>query len=481
MAVTKIWAIHDSVSRVVDYCSNPEKTRLTDLEQVLIYAANKAKTLDEGEQSYAVTGVNCRAETAAQEMSATQRRFGKSGGNVAYHAYQSFKTGEVSAAECHRIGLETARQLWGDSYQVLVATHFNTGTYHNHFVVNSVGMWDGRKLEAKYGVYYALRAMSDRICKEHGLSVLQNPQRHKTARSVYFAEKNGEPTRFNLMREALDKALALCSSWSEMTTVLRKLGYEFECGPTHKYATIRPFRSKKCTRTFRLGPAYEKETMRERLLENQRDYRVTQSYYAFLRPYSRNYARENPPTEAYYRKRDFYCKAPRITGYVSFFRAVAIVLGVAPMYEKEYQQPLSAECREACRRLDRYTAEMTLVEREHLETPQDLQNYIARVNAEIDEVTATRSKVRNRQRNCTDPERMVELKKQCAACATVLADLRKKKKTACAIIEDHPKLRELLESEFEARLENDPYLTEREKGALRQQNAPVREEKQYER
>lgn len=364
MAVTKIWAIHDSVSRVVDYCSNPEKTRLTDLEQVLIYAANKAKTLDEGEQSYAVTGVNCRAETAAQEMSATQRRFGKTGGNVAYHAYQSFKTGEVSAAECHRIGLETARRLWGDSYQVLVATHFNTGTYHNHFVVSSVGMWDGRKLEAKYGVYYALRAMSDRICKEYGLSVVQNPQRHKTARSVYFAEKNGEPTRFNLMREALDKALSLCSSWSEMATVLRKLGYEFECGPNHKYATIRPFRSKKCTRTFRLGPVYEKETMRERLLENQRDYRVTQSYYAFLKPYSKSYARENPPTEAYYRKREFYCKAPRITGYVSFFRAVAIVLGVAPMYEKEYQQPLSAECREACRRLDRYTAEMTLVEQE---------------------------------------------------------------------------------------------------------------------
>ena len=61
------------------------------------------------------------------------------------------------------------------------------------------------------------------------------------------------------------------------------------------------------------------------------------------------------------------------------------------------------------------------------------------------------------------------------------AELRKKKKTACDIIEDHPKLRELLESEFEARLENDPYLSEREKGALRQQTASMREEKQYER
>lgn len=134
MAVTKIWAIHDSVSRVVDYCTNPSKTKLSDLEQVLLYAADKEKTLDEGEQQYAVTGIGCRAESAAREMAAVQRRFGKAGGNVAYHAYQSFKPGEVTAEECHRIGVETARRLWGNDRQVLVATHFNTGTYHNHFV-----------------------------------------------------------------------------------------------------------------------------------------------------------------------------------------------------------------------------------------------------------------------------------------------------------------------------------------------------------
>ena len=175
MAVTKIWAIHDSVSRVVDYCTNPSKTKLSDLEQVLLYAADKEKTLDEGEQQYAVTGIGCRAESAAREMAAVQRRFGKAGGNVAYHAYQSFKTGEVTAEECHRIGVETARRLWGNDRQVLVATHFNTGTYHNHFVVNPVNMWTGKKLEAKYEVYYKLRDMSDRICKEHGLSVVKNP------------------------------------------------------------------------------------------------------------------------------------------------------------------------------------------------------------------------------------------------------------------------------------------------------------------
>lgn len=127
MAVTKIWAIHDSVSRVVDYCTNPSKTKLSDLEQVLLYAADKEKTLDEGEQQYAVTGIGCRAESAAREMAAVQRRFGKAGGNVAYHAYQSFKTGEVTAEECHRIGVETARRLWGNDRQVLTASRWILG------------------------------------------------------------------------------------------------------------------------------------------------------------------------------------------------------------------------------------------------------------------------------------------------------------------------------------------------------------------
>ena len=114
-----------------------------------MYAADKEKTLDEGEQQYAVTGIGCMAESAAREMAAVQRRFGKAGGNVAYHAYQSFKTGEVTAEECHRIGVETARRLWGNDRQVLVATHFNTGTYHNHFVVNPVNMWTGKKAGGK--------------------------------------------------------------------------------------------------------------------------------------------------------------------------------------------------------------------------------------------------------------------------------------------------------------------------------------------
>lgn len=129
----------------------------------------------------------------------------------------------------------------------------------------------------------------------------------------------------------------------------------FVCDPYRRYATIRSLSAKKCMRTFRLGAEYDKEALQGRLLENQWDIRVTRRYFEFMRPYTREYARKNPPTEVYYRQRDFYLHLPRVTGYLSFFRCVAIVLGVAPLYEKEYRQPLSAECREACRRLDRFT------------------------------------------------------------------------------------------------------------------------------
>ena len=74
-----------------------------------------------------------------------------------------------------KIGVELARKMWGGGYQVLVATHFNTGTYHNHFVVNAVNMWDGRKFDCSKRAYYELRRLSDELCEEHGLSVIRAP------------------------------------------------------------------------------------------------------------------------------------------------------------------------------------------------------------------------------------------------------------------------------------------------------------------
>ena len=131
MAVTKIWAVTDSVSRVLSYAANPDKTIYSDICKALHYASDERKTVIGEEKAMYVTGVNCTAETAFAEMKAVQERFDKTVGNVAYHAYQSFKTGEVTPQLAHKLGVELAKRMWGDQYQVLVATHFKRMRFHD--------------------------------------------------------------------------------------------------------------------------------------------------------------------------------------------------------------------------------------------------------------------------------------------------------------------------------------------------------------
>ena len=152
MAVTKIWTIKDSLQRVLDYAAKPDKTEYDALAQTLHYAENDAKTkLNESAQL--VTGIHCRVDHAWEDMRVVQERFGKTDGVVALHAYQSFRTGEVTPEQCHEIGVALARKVWGKRFQVLVATHMNTDNLHNHFVINSVSYVDGKKYEQRRSQY----------------------------------------------------------------------------------------------------------------------------------------------------------------------------------------------------------------------------------------------------------------------------------------------------------------------------------------
>lgn len=138
MAVTSIWPINGRVSVLINYAANPEKTRekvsagLHQIDGVIQYAADELKT----EKREYVTCINCSGgvETALDDFMRTKRHFGKILGRQCFHGYQSFKPGEVDAATAHAIGVELAQKCWGDDFEVVVATHCNTGAYHNHFV-----------------------------------------------------------------------------------------------------------------------------------------------------------------------------------------------------------------------------------------------------------------------------------------------------------------------------------------------------------
>ena len=135
MATTGFWPVKGSLKAVIQYADNPDKTTSRkyldrDLADALQYVENDAKT----DEKLYVSAINCDPQTAYEDMAATKARFGKHGGNVAYHGYQSFRPGEVTPEECHRIGVRTAREMWGDQYEIVVTTHLNTDSLHNHFV-----------------------------------------------------------------------------------------------------------------------------------------------------------------------------------------------------------------------------------------------------------------------------------------------------------------------------------------------------------
>lgn len=440
MAVTKIWPVKDSLARVVDYAQNPDKTIYSDLRNVLHYAANEEKTVEGEERAMYVTGVNCNRDTAFQEMQAVKERFGKTGGNVAYHAYQSFKPGEVTPELCHQLGVELAKRMWGDEYQVLVATHFNTGTYHNHFVVNSVGLWGGRKFNCGKRAYYQFRQLSDDLCKEYQLSTIKKPK-GKTPRSIYFAEKKGEPTKYNLMREALDAALKVSVDGNDLRKALREQGYELDANPAHKYATLRRIGSKKAVRLYRLGEEYDLPALRERIEENRKRYAHDFSY----QRYKPMPIQQTRPKRL--RLNGAFSAVKKIDGFRGLYLHYCYCLSILPKDSKHC--PLSPELREECRHLDAISQQAQLICREKLDTVEAVADFIGGKRAEIKELGAARQKCYNRLRRCDDGAEIAQIKAQRDRLTAAIAVCRRDIKTAEGILSRSDRLKENLKLEQE--------------------------------
>lgn len=185
MATTSIWRVNGWLGKVLIYIENPDKTEnpaayekqgmdgkeAQGLSDVIEYAVQQKKTgkiaVDDEDvpvMQRFVSGVNCSPTTARDEMIAVKKRFGKEEGTVAYHGYQSFAPGEATPEMAHEIGLKLAKALWGEKYQVLVATHLDKAHHlHNHFVVNTVSFLDGIKYHRTEKDYFDMQRESDRL------------------------------------------------------------------------------------------------------------------------------------------------------------------------------------------------------------------------------------------------------------------------------------------------------------------------------
>ena len=283
MAVTSIWAVTDRVDRVVDYVENPEKTierpELSSdaisarkaVGDVIAYAENADKT----EKMMFVTGINCNAQDAANDFVQTKQSWGKTGGRLAYHGYQSFLEGDgdITAEQAHEIGVKLAKEVWGDRFEVVVATHLNTGHYHNHFIINSVSFVDGLKYRRTKTDYSRMRVVSDRLCKEAKLNVIEDPSSKRgMTYDEWIAERTDKKTVRGMIREDIDYAIKMSRTEKQFASAMREMGYEFKFfkkdGSFLEHAGLKPPGAKGYFRFRSLGPDYEYDSIRRRIIEN---------------------------------------------------------------------------------------------------------------------------------------------------------------------------------------------------------------------
>ena len=240
MAVTKIKPIKSTLKKALDYIQNPDKT--------------DGKML--------VSSFGCSPETADIEFEFTIAQALNRGNNLAHHLIQSFEPGEVDYQKAHEIGKQLADAVTKRKYEYVLTTHIDKGHVHNHIIFCSVNFVDYHKYNSNERSYYGIRNMSDRLCRENGLSVVA-PQKGGKGKSYaeYIAEKTGTSWKGKL-KIAVDALIPQVSSFEELLSRLQAAGYEIKPG---KYVSCRAPGQERFTRLKTLGADYTEEAIRERI------------------------------------------------------------------------------------------------------------------------------------------------------------------------------------------------------------------------
>ena len=457
MATTGFWPVKGRLKEVIDYANNPDKTTAKEyLDEDLYAAIRYVENDDKTDQTMFVSGINCSKHNAYNEMIAVKRRFGERGKNIAYHGYQSFASGEVTPDEAHTIGMETARQMWGARYQVVVTTHLNTDNIHNHFVINSVSFVDGKKFRNGIGDRLELRKISDAICAERNKSVIQGNKFYSN-KKAYWVEESGKLTHRDMLRKDVDEALSQCGSFKEIEYYLKTLGYRFERDFYYDHPSVYAEGWKRAVRISSLGEQYSKERIRERCRENQRKPEL----YAFVTP-----AWKRRPLLVLERER--YISGWDDTIIVLFELFIELLKICIVGNTQEYDnRPVSPMMRAEMRKLDRYIEEYNLLCDNNLDSPKKLLSFQENLSSRISELEQERYALRLKLRRVKTPEEDEALKEQCKEITKKITPLRKEYKIAMRIEEHIPKIKALLDAERNIEMKRNNLNKNKERGKER--------------
>ena len=243
MAVTKIKAIRGTLSKAIAYILNPEKT----------------------DKKLLVSSYGCASETAAREFEWTRKIAEQKGMNpvriIARHVIQSFEIGEVTPELAHEIGKQFADEILEGKYEYVLTTHIDKDHVHNHLIFNAVDFVDYHAYKSYKRIYYDMREVSDRLCKENGLSVIPPSQNKGMGYKEYTEAKRGTSWKQKL-KQTIDRLVITAKDYDDFLRLMQEAGYEIKTG---KYISFRAEGQERFTRSKTIGENYTEERIKERI------------------------------------------------------------------------------------------------------------------------------------------------------------------------------------------------------------------------
>lgn len=412
MATTAIWDVKDSLKRVLDYASNPEKTEVQEFDQydytglgnVLSYTTDGCKT----EKQCYVSGINVEVTNALEEMVTTKQQYNKDKGILAFHAYQSFAPNEVTAELAHQIGIELAKAMWGNEFEVVVSTHLDKAHFHNHYVINSVSFKTGKRYYDNKKNYKRLRLLSDQICERYSLSVIMHPKKKGWHYAEWLAEKEQYPTWRSTIRDDVDMAINNAMTYTQFISNLKKQGYEVKSHVKHIAVKLPSMERFIRLRSLTKDDRYDEEHIKDRILQN-----------SIVKIES-----VQKPTIMKYKYKGNLKTARKLTGFRALYFHYLYHLGILPKNHAPKNR-VHFLLKEDLRYMDQITKETTLLCRHRINTIEDLDKQEQFVEERLDKLIKERRCVYNKIRRCKGIEMKEMLQQDIKSLSLEIKELRK--------------------------------------------------------
>lgn len=394
MAITKVFAVRSRFEKTVQYAINPDKT----------------------EELQFASCLNCESiENVSRDMERTKRRYNKTGGVQGYHIIQSFQPGELTPEQAHAIGVEFARRLFGERFEVVVGTHLDKHHLHNHIAVNSVSFLDGKKLRCNMKTYFQeIQKVSDDLCREYGLSVIRPKGRGKS-HPEWQAAKSGQPTIREQIRRDIDGLIGRSLNFTTFLDSLRKAGYQIHAG-NRKHTSVKPPYGKSFIRLDSLGENYTDAAIEQRIL--------LQHCWSKAK---------KPPVPRRYVCKDNLKKYPKAHGFRAlYFHYVYLLRGSV---KGRGSKKVSRYLLEDTIRFEQYLKQHRFLCKHYIDTATDLQNTKRTLTEQLEAALIERKPLYEERRHADEAKKQVlsqaistrtaqikSLRRELRLCAQIEAD-----------------------------------------------------------